>query len=121
MLQATRNNKKAEKADRYKAARRLAEAHYQTDSGITQIFRLRRAKDQAEVKSDEPIKLLEINSNTIPSGIMPLQFDPDLASGVAYPSVIVEITPEEFEALRVGKLKLPNDWKLGNLLPSPNG
>jgi hypothetical protein len=61
----------------------------------------------------EPIKLLEVNRNTIASGIVPLHFGPHAATGVCYPTVIVEITPEEFLELQRKRLALPDHWSLG--------
>ena len=49
---------------------------------------------QAEVVRAEPIKLLEVNENTVAAGVMPLYFGPAPASGIPYPSVIVEVTGE---------------------------
>lgn len=91
----------------------LAQAHFAVEPGITRIFRLFGGPD-VESKHDEPIMLLEVNRDTIPSGIMPLQFAPAPASGIHFPSVIVEVTPEEFEKITRQELKLPLGWTLGN-------
>ena len=99
-------------------AERLAHIHYRGEQGMTHVFRL-LASDEAEARADEPIKLLEVNADTIPAGIMPLQFGPDPSSGICYRTVIVEITPGEFAQISEGKLKLPEDWELGDLLPCP--
>jgi len=56
--------------DKDAAACKLAAAHYEVEVGITQIFRL-TGTAEAEGLPDEPIKLLEVNENTIPAGIMP--------------------------------------------------
>lgn len=93
-------------------ALRLAQAHFAVEAGITRIFRICGSAD-AELSQEEPIKLLEINRDTIPSGIMPLQFAPSPASGVHFPSVIVEVTPDEFEKLSRHELRLPEGWTLG--------
>ena len=52
---------------------------------------------ELEVIADEPIKFLEVNAATVPTGVMPLQFGPVPASGIAFSSVIIEVTPDEFE------------------------
>ena len=41
---------------------------------------------------------------------MPLHFRPVPGSGIPYPSVIVEITPDEFDRIRLQDLKLPDGW-----------
>lgn len=66
----------------------------------------------------EPIKLLEVNENTIASGILPLSFGPATAYG-NYPSVILEVTREEFDKIKSNELKLPHCWKIGEMIPKP--
>jgi hypothetical protein len=97
-------------------AQRLAQKHYQIDEGITQIFRIKQRVD-VQVARAEPVTLLEINANTVPSGIMPIQFGPNLTSGFNYPSVILEVTPEEFKKIQTRELPLPEGWELGNVIP----
>ena len=77
------------------AAKRLAQKHREVELGISQILRF---KDRLEVErlEGEPIKLLEVNANTVPSGVMPLRFGAAPAIGVPFPTVIVEVTPGEF-------------------------
>jgi hypothetical protein len=103
--------------DHEEAARRLAQKHYLYEPGITEI----RAITSGAIRGpNEPIKLLEVNTNTIASGIMPLRFDAAPASGIPFPSVIVEVTPEEYEQIKRNELKLPEGWSLGPLLPRTN-
>jgi len=94
-------------------AQTLASAHFQSDPGITRIFRLLARDDAVEGCADEPIKLLEINEHTIPNGIQPVRFGPDASDGILYPSVVIELTKGEFEQLEDGQLQLPNDWRRG--------
>lgn len=99
-------------------ARRLAAAHYHVETGIKQIFRI-LASAEVEPRTDEPIKLLEVNENTIPAGIVPLQFGPAPAMDFHFPSIIVEVTPDEFEQIHRQELPLPAGWTVGQLLPNP--
>jgi AMMECR1 domain-containing protein len=92
------------------AAAKLANSHFDIESGMLRIFRLIGPE---ESNPTEPIKLLEVNKNTIAVGIDPLYFGSHSGSGIFYPSVIVEITPDEFEQLMAGKLRLPDDWTMG--------
>lgn len=96
-------------------ARELAQKHYQIEAGITQILHITGTAD-AEVSPAEPIKLLEVNKNTVPSGVMPVQFGPNPAAGIHYPSIIIEVTPEEFQRLQTRELSLPSDWTVGDLI-----
>jgi len=98
-------------SDKDEVAKKLAHQHYDLEPGITRIFKL-RDKPEFEGLSSTPIKLLEINIDTAPSGIMPLHFGPVPGSGIPYPSVIVEVTPDEFERIKVQELKLPDGWTI---------
>lgn len=105
-------------ADKDQTAKRLAQAHYELEPGILKIFRL-EASPEIESRPTEPVKLLEVNENTIPAGIVPLQFDSHPANGFNYPSLIIEITPDEFEEIEGGTLQLPTGWTIRGLLPRP--
>src|SRR5208283_5939943 len=97
----------------------LAQKHYQIEAGLTQIFRI-TGSAEVELRPLEPIKLLEVNENTVPSGIMPIQFGPSPASGLYYPSIILEVTPDEFQRIQNQESKLPNGWKVDDLIPKPS-
>jgi hypothetical protein len=98
------------------ALRILAEAHYDLEPEITQIYRL-KAKPEQEQLAAEPIKLLQINGATIPSGVMPLRFGALPDRGIPFPSVIVEVTPAEFQKIKASELPLPKGWTLGDEIP----
>jgi hypothetical protein len=100
------------------AARELARKHYQIETGMTQIFRITGPAD-VEFRPTEPIKLLEVNENTVPSGVVPIQFGPSPAAGLNYSSIIVEVTPDEFQRIRNQQLKLPHGWEVGDPIPRP--
>jgi hypothetical protein len=87
----------------------LAKKHYQIEWGLTHVIRVK----------ESTIILLEVNTNTVSAGIMPLQFSPVPSAGIHYPSVIMEVTPDEYEQIQKGDLKLPNDWTLGEEIPKP--
>ena len=99
-------------------ARNLARRHYQVEDGISTIIRI-NGNAEAEFCPNEPIKLLEVNANTVPSGVMPLQFGPAPDAGIDYASVIVEVTPEEFRKIQSRELKLPTGWNLGEVISRP--
>ena len=100
-------------------AQKLATAHFEIEAGMTEIFRLQSSPD-AELRPDEPIKLLEVNEFTVPLGIRPLQFGaaPDL--GIHFPTVIVEVTPDEFQRILSKEWKLPNGWTVGERFAKPD-
>lgn len=65
----------------------------------------------------EPIVLLEVNENTIPSGVLPIQFPAVPSLGFNFPSVIIEVTPEEFDRIQSRELQLPGGLILGDSIP----
>jgi hypothetical protein len=97
--------------DKDEVARTLADAHRNLEETIARIVRLRGRREQDQ---NEPIKLLEVNSATSPSGIWPIAFGP--AEDVPYGSVVVEVTPAEYDAIIAGQLDLPDGWELGETL-----
>jgi hypothetical protein len=107
-------------SDKDEVAKKLANKHYDIEPGITRIFKL-RDRPELEGLSSAPIKLLEVNSDTAPSGIMPLHFGPMPGSGIPYPSVIVEVTPDEFERIKAHELKLPDGWTIDEEYPKGSG
>ena len=100
------------------AARGLALRHYKIEEGLTQIFRI-TDRAAAAFNEGEAIKLLAVNVNTPETGIMPLYFGPAPASGIPYPSVIVEVSPNEFEKIQSNELKFPEGWAIGKEIPMP--
>jgi len=94
-------------------AQRLAEAHYAIEPGIELIIQL-LASPEREADPKETIKLLEVNNDTTADGIHPVFFGPHAASGIVYPSVIIEVTPDEYEQIQRDSAKLPNGWRLGH-------
>ncbi len=96
----------------------LAELHYQIEPGLTHVFRV-TGPDDAESSLSAPIKLLEVNENTVPAGIMPLQFGPSPSSGFHFSSIILEVTPEEYEKIQSLELPLPDGWQIGDPIPKP--
>ena len=96
-------------------AAHLARRHFDIEPGLQRIVRLLRPGHEDD--HGEPLKLLEVNEYTTPDGILPLYFGPHAPSGIYYPSVIVEVTPEEFEAIQHDPASLPNGWTLGEEFP----
>jgi hypothetical protein len=52
---------------------------------------------------------------------MPLYFGPMPGGGIPYPSVIAEVTPDEFDRIRLQELKLPDGWTIDEEYPRENG
>ena len=94
------------------AANTLARKHSWFDEDLVHVYRI--AKPDGEDGPDEPIKLLEVNVSTVPVGIVPIYFGPSAEN--PFPTIIVEITPDEYQQLQSRKLSLPDDWQVGEVL-----
>ncbi len=94
----------------------LARAHYEVEPGLRAIYRLESADP-----NDHRIKLLEVNEQTVPTGIVPVGFPAHPASGLHYPSVVIEVTPREYEAIQRKQLNLPTGWKVRDAYERPAG
>jgi hypothetical protein len=107
------------KAQQDESANELAKRHFEVEDGLTRIIRFSGSRN-IEAQAAEPIKLLEVNNNTVASGVMPLGFDSAPASGIFFPSVIIEVTPAEFERIQTRELQLPRGWEIQEAeLPKP--
>src|SRR5689334_6044248 len=101
-----RNRAANEEAHRQRVAQLLARRHYELEPAITEIVTIKLTGVNEGRSQTEPIRLLEVNGNTTPSGIMPLTFDAAPASGIDYPCIIVQITPDEYEQVKRKELRL---------------
>lgn len=95
----------------------VADIYFQIDQGTRRVFRVIGGD---EANEEKPVRLLEVNDITPEAGIMPLGIPaaPDL--DVHYSTIIIEISPGEFERLQRGELVLPHGWKLGEELFQTN-
>jgi len=102
-------------SDKIQAVEKLAQIHY--ESASTSAIYSAYASVGAENDASQPIKLLEVNEDTIPTGIVPLRFGPLPERGIPFSSTIIEVTPEEFEKIQSGELRLPEGWETRRLVP----
>jgi len=102
------------KKNKLETARSLAEAHSRVDPHLRRVYLIEPLDDQ---NPNDPIKLLEVVEGTIERGIEPVGFVANPGRGIEYPSIIVEISPNEYKALRKGKLDFRTfGWTLGKKL-----
>ncbi len=88
-------------------ARSLAAAHFRVEEGLVRVFIMRTGLEDPS----QPIKLLEVNANTFPTGsIEPIPFSS--TQDVPFVTEIAEISPDEFSRLERGDLVLPAGWTL---------
>jgi hypothetical protein len=94
----------------------LAQRHYEVDVAMKDIIRF---TDHADIELDpaEPIKLLEVSESTVEAGAMPIYFGPAPEAGIHFPSVIVEVTPDEYRRIQNLELQLPEGWRFAVPIP----
>ena len=102
------------KKSKWETAESLAIGHFEVEPNLKRIFLLEPIDEQ---DINEPIKLLEIVEGTIERGIEPIAFAADPAHGIDYPSMIIEVSPSEFQHICDGKLNLGDrGWMVGKEL-----
>lgn len=90
------------------AASRLIQWHFTIEPELSEVYRI--------VLDDEgsqggPIRLLEVNAATVPTGsIEPFTFSP--TKEIPFRTVIAEITPEELASFQSNPESLPKGWSL---------
>lgn len=90
------------------AVRDLAAWHFRVEPDLKQVIRI---VAENEDEPGEPIKLLEINAATVATGsVEPFAFAP--SESVPFPTVIAEVTPDEYERIGRSEIKLPDGWSL---------
>jgi hypothetical protein len=93
------------------AARELATWHFGVEPDLEQVIRI---LGDREDEPGEPIKLLEVNAATVATGsVEPFAFAP--SASVPFPTVLAEVTPEEFERIQRNEIELPRGWSLARI------
>ncbi|MBI3206695.1 MAG: hypothetical protein HYZ29_34490 [Myxococcales bacterium] len=87
----------------------LAEAHMKDDPATTDVF-VAEAADE--------VRLVEVSGSVgpgTPREVLPFRFAANPDKGVPYPSVVVLLSPAEWEAVQRGELALPSGWEKDSL------
>jgi hypothetical protein len=101
----------------FEVAERLAAAHRERDPATTEIY---------VMEAPDEVRLVEVSGSVTPTGareILPFRFNAQPDAGVDYPSLVVLLSPGEWEAVKRGKLELPSGWdqrklrRVGTLSP----
>jgi hypothetical protein len=102
------------KKSKLETAKSLAAGHFRVEPNLRHVHLIEPMDDQ---DPKDPIRLLEVVEGTIERGIEPIGFTADPARGIEYPSVIVEVSPEEYKIVRNDGFRFGNrDWTIGEEL-----
>lgn len=84
------------------AALKLVQWHRKADPQLRSIFLY---------PHNRQIRLLEVSEGSPSTGkLYPFTFAPDQEHGIAFPLVLIEVSPQEADLIESGKLKLPRGW-----------
>lgn len=85
-------------------AKELADAHRRADPDTVAVY-------WAPDPEGREIRLVEISGSVGETGeVLPYRFGPRVTQGVPYPSVLILLSPAEWEKVKSGELKLPEGW-----------
>jgi len=101
------------KKSKLETAKFLAKAHSDVEPNLKRVYLIEPIDDE---NPDDPIKLLEVVEGTIERGIEPIAFTADPARGIEYPSVIVEISPTEYQTIPRNRKLGYDGWTVGREL-----
>jgi hypothetical protein len=88
----------------FDVAKKLAEDHKKEDPETTDVF---------VAEATDEVRLIEVSGSlgpTAPRAVLPFRFNARPDKGVDYPSVVVLLSPSEWEAVQRGELELPEGW-----------
>jgi len=85
------------KKSKLEAAKSMAKAHSLVEPNLKRVCLIEPLDND---DPNDPIKLLEVVEGTLEMGIEPVAFTADPARGIEYPSIIVEISPDEYQEIR---------------------
>ena len=100
-------------------AEELVQDHFAMEPGMIKIIRLVSPNEDVP---EEPMKLLEVNSNTLPMGILPVGFPARIEkeSDAWYPrAIIIEVTPGEYQQILADPGLIPNGWRMAQEYTRP--
>lgn len=106
-------------ATKDRVAAELARRYYENDPALTRIIRYSDPERESDL--NEPIKLLEVYRDAIPSGvILPIGFPAHAASGIRFATEVIQIAPQELERVRSSELRLPDGWVVSREFEPPD-
>lgn len=85
-------------------AKELAEAHRKADPDTLAVY-------WAPDPEGREVRLVEISGSIGDTGeVLPYRFAPRAKEGVPYASVLILLSPAEWEKVKSGELELPEGW-----------
>lgn len=91
-----------------KVADELVRWHFDVEPGTVEVYRIISPE---EASPKEPIKLLEVNENTLETGrVDAFIFGPTVDT--PYSTITAMVTGNEMQLIKAGQIELPTGWDL---------
>lgn len=103
--------------NRDSVARRYAKTHLTTDPGIVSVYYLPTNASEREIRLIEVNNLLGDRND---DALEPIDFGIDTGMSTEHKLFVLDVTPEQWDRIRTGKLTLPDDWSLDGMHPFNN-
>lgn len=97
--------------DRDSVARWYAGEHLRTDPGIVAVYYLPTNAGEREIRFIEINQLL---SNRNEAALEPIDFGVDFGTENEHKLFVLDVTPEQWEQLKQGRMHLPPNWSLAD-------
>lgn len=95
--------------DRDSMARWYAKEHLKTDPGIVSIHHLLKNAGDREIRFVEVNNLIGDRTDDI---LEPIDFGVDTGADSAHQLFVLDVTPEQWDRIKIQKLDLPAGWSL---------
>jgi hypothetical protein len=104
--------------DRDSLARWYAEQHLQTDPGIRSVYYLPESAPEREIRFVEVNELIASRND---EALEPIDFGVDVGAATAHKLMVLDVTPQQWDAIRASSLPLPDGWSLEGAIELPPG
>ena len=86
-----------------------AKEHLKTDPGIASVYYLPSNANDREIRFVEVNSLLGDRNDAV---LEPIDFGIDTGTDTAHQLFVLDVTPDQWSRIQIGKLKLPGNWSL---------
>ena len=90
-------------------ARWYAQEHLKTDPAITAVYYLPKNANEREIRF---VEINQLMGQRTDETLEPIDFGVDTGTDSEHQLFVVDVTPEQWERIRIQQLPLPNNWSL---------
>ena len=89
-----------------------ANQHLKTDAAVKRVLYLPKNSPEREIRF---IEVNELISERGTRQLVPIDFGIDMGQSSFHSLLVVDVTPEEWDAIEQGRLSIPNGWSLDEM------